>query len=130
MRRLSVIVLLGAVFALPAWAPVSSPCHPAVHFPISYHVTTPACASQPLNLVAEACGPCFDLAGWTQLPPGPIQIGATMTTQACILAVCVRDSLVIPIGTFAAGAHSMLVGSTASSRAPTAASAPSPSSTR
>ena len=109
MRRASWTLLLALAFAGPAWSQASIPCSPTLHFPIFYHVAEPVCAGKPLNLVAEACGPCFDLVSWTQMPPGPVQINATMTANACILTVCMRDSLVIPIGTYAAGNYVMLV---------------------
>ncbi len=106
MRCMTALVLSGLVFASPSPAKEYPPCPTGTRIPVSYHVATPACAGQPLNLIVEACGPCVHLDQWM---PAPLRIQATMTLPQCIFEICQFDSLTIPIGTFAAGHHLLVV---------------------
>ena len=114
MHRMFAVTIAGmyvvAVSFVAGTARAQEPCSLSVQVPVSLHVAPPICAGQPLSLLAEACSPCVQLLGWEQDPGGPLTIKALMRPNDClILSLCVPDSLLIPIGTFAAGHFVMIV---------------------
>jgi hypothetical protein len=107
VRRTLALVVLGLCWAVPARS--QPPCPAGTRIPVSFRVTEPICPNQPLRLVAEACGPCVDLLGWTHEPPGPPEIAASMAPSQCLHAACEAESLGVSIGSFAPGRHLLRV---------------------
>ena len=104
MRLNLPLLVLGLLFAVPGWAQLPPDCPPDVRVPLTLEVPNP-CPGEPLFLVARACGPCTQLLGWTA---EPLQIAAQVDLRPCI-EICIPESLLVPIGTFAAGHFALTV---------------------
>ena len=64
------------------------------------------CEGQPLGLLITSCGECDDIvAGFAQ---SPTEVGLRFDSRAiCPLFPCLPDSLIIPLGVYTAGSHSL-----------------------
>ena len=106
MKRTLAYALVACCLASPAWSQ-NSPCPTPTPIPIALHVAGPLCAGAPLGLVARACGPCYQFTGGGS-NAGGFYVSAVQTLN-CLPAVCFPDSIVVPLGTFAAGHYTVSV---------------------
>ena len=111
MQRLAIALALGCLLhsspAYPVRAAAAAPCDfdHRIAYGTSFQPEHP-CDGQPVTLVVHACAECNHLiAGWLD---GAIHL-RFLSRQVCPRIPCQPESLVIPLGKLAAGAHRFLV---------------------
>jgi len=103
------LVLIGLALTPKATpAQVIDPCAPDRSIPYGWHLR-PAdpCGNDSVTVVFTSCRPCVEILGYEWPNDSlPLRLNLRMR-DLCLLAVCLPDSLEVPLGRLAAGRHQL-----------------------
>jgi FlgD Ig-like domain len=87
----------------------TTPCpDPPLQSPVSARVEPAVpCAGQPVSLVFETCGPCWDIRSADYLAGGIVV--RSQSNGDCTRAVCLHESATVQLGQLAPGHHAFVV---------------------